>query len=277
MNRILVGLDGSEYSWTAVDYGRQLADSVGGALRILHVQDARMLEGPYIADLGGAVGAQPYLALTPQIQAVQVDLATRLEAAVQEKLGDRAEFETVVGLPVNALVTAAEDADLVVLGKRGEHAAAHADHLGTAVERVIRRSHRPCLITPWRYRTIERVAVAYDGSPHAADAVRTALRLLEPLKIALSLITVQPLKEDIDHWRAIEAEGMEIILGAGADGTAQLLHGHPDEEIRQYCSDAEIDLLVIGAYGHSRIREFLVGSTTYQTLLKAEIPVFVVR
>lgn len=277
MKRILVGLDGSEYSWTAAEYARQVADATGALLRILHVQDSRLLEGPYLADLGGAIGAQPYLALAPRIQAVQTELATRLETAVNEKFADRAEFETHQGLPVTSLVAAAEDADLVVLGKRGEHAQSLPDHLGSSVERVIRRSHRPCLVTPWTYRTIERVAVAYDGSPHSADAVRTALRLLEPMDLTLCLVTVQPPAENADRWRAIQAEGMEIVLGAGADATAALLHGHPDEEIRQYCSDSEIDLLVMGAYGHTRVREFLVGSTTYQSLLRAEIPVFLVR
>lgn len=277
MKRILVGLDGSDYSWTAVDYARQVADATSARVEVLHVQDSRLLEGPYLADLGGAIGAQPYLALSPKIQAVQTELAMRLETAVNEKYGDRADYRTVMGLPVTSIVTAAEECDLVVLGKRGEHAASHPEHLGSCVERVIRRSHRPCLVTPWTYRTIERVAVAYDGSPHSADAVRAALRLLEPLKLSLSVVAVRPLGESEDRWQSILAEGMEIVVGAGAEATSALVHGHPDEEIRQYCSDAEVDLLVMGAYGHTRIREFLVGSTTYGSLLKAEIPVFLVR
>jgi nucleotide-binding universal stress UspA family protein len=56
-----------------------------------------------------------------------------------------------------------------------------------------------------------------------------------------------------------------------------LLEGHPEQGIAEYESKNDISMLLMGAYGHSRIRHFVIGSTTAQILRSSNIPVLVFR
>ncbi len=56
------------------------------------------------------------------------------------------------------------NSDLIVLGKRGEAADFASGHLGANVDRIVRSSHKHCLVTPREFKPIERLLIAYDGS-----------------------------------------------------------------------------------------------------------------
>lgn len=280
LNRILLCVDGSQYSLTAADYALTLAEKTGASVDALHVLDIRMIEGPYIADLGGALGAQPYLALFPQIQTIQKEKSELIMKTVRERFEKTSvplTCEVVSSHLLPEVLEREKAADLVILGKRGEHSPENMDLLGPSVEWIVRRSVKPCLVTPWRARAIERVLAAYDGSEHARKAVITALDLVKAMKLSLEIATVCPPGEIEAEWRGVLDDGVALVRASGVEVTPHFLHGHPAEEITRFCSDSEFDLLVIGAYGHTRIREFLLGSTTFQILLSAEIPVYLIR
>jgi nucleotide-binding universal stress UspA family protein len=280
INRILLCVDASQYSLTAADYALLLAQKTGASVVALHVLDIRMIEGPYIADLGGALGAQPYLALFPQIQTIQKEKSELIMQALKGRFEGTSvpiECEVVSSHLVPEILEREKTADLVILGKRGEHSPENTDLLGPSVEWIVRRSVKPCLVTPWRVRAIERVLAAFDGSDHSRKAVSTALDLVKAMNLSLEIATVCPPGEVEAEWKAILDDGVALVRDSGVAVTPHLLHGHPGEEITRFCSDAEFDLLVIGAYGHTRIREFLLGSTTFQILLSAEIPVYLIR
>jgi nucleotide-binding universal stress UspA family protein len=280
INRILLCVDGSQYSLTAGDYALQLAEKIGANVDALHVLDIRMIEGPYIADLGGALGAQPYLALFPQIQMIQKEKSELIMKTLKDKFEGRSvalECEVVSSHLVPEVLEREKTADLVIIGKRGEHSPENADLLGPSVEWIVRRSVKPCLVTPWRVKSLERVLAAYDGSDHARKAISMALDLVKAMKLTLAVTAVCPPGESAADWQRILDEGVRLVEESGVEVTPFLLHGYPADQITHFCSDSEFDLLVIGAYGHTRIREFLLGSTTFQILLNAEIPVFLIR
>jgi nucleotide-binding universal stress UspA family protein len=72
-------------------------------------------------------------------------------------------------------------------------------------------------------------------------------------------------------------EAQVVLARAGIPATARLLHGTPEEAILAHLKDSGADVLVMGAYGHSRIRSLMVGSTTTAMLQKAQVPVLLVR
>lgn len=277
---VLLCTDGSDYSNTAADYALLLAKSLRARITALHVIDIRLLEGPYLADVGGVLGAQPYQAIVPQIQEIQQEKSELIMSALAKKLGAKsADFVTDVktGSLVGTILEREAGSDLVVLGKRGEHARYGDDVIGSSVEWIVRKSSKPCLVTPETFRPIKKVIAAYDGSSHSEKALRTALDLVEALKLPLAITTVVPGSDDPGPWQGRLDEGSRVARDRGVSATTTLLQGHPDEKIASHCRDEEADLLVIGAYGHSRIREFLLGSTTFQILLKANIPVWMIR
>src|SRR6266436_751472 len=85
---ILLCTDGSPAAEVAGDYATWFARKLGASLRALYVTDIRLLEGPWLADLSGAVGAQPYAALLPQLERIQREKAATILAAVEKQCRD---------------------------------------------------------------------------------------------------------------------------------------------------------------------------------------------
>src|SRR5690606_13692293 len=68
-----------------------------------------------------------------------------------------------------------------------------------------------------------------------------------------------------------------VLVAAGFDPETRFAHGDPEEVIGGYVASQSVDLLVMGAYGHSRIRQLIVGSTTTAMLRNCRIPVLLLR
>lgn len=145
-------------------------------------------------------------------------------------------------------------------------------------ESVIFGSGRPTLVIPhdWRRRTSFRpdtAVVAWDFSKTAARAVADAIPILQKTK-QVHVVTVTNEKEiDTRHSatelaRHLAHHRIEVTVdttdAAGQDiGTA----------LKSYCAKRDADLLVMGAYGHSRLREFILGGATRDMLSKPTLPV----
>ena len=85
---ILLCTDGSPAADVATDYAIWFGKKLNASLRVLYVTDIRLLEGPWIADFSGAIGAQPYSALLPQLQQIQREKAATVLAAVEKRCRD---------------------------------------------------------------------------------------------------------------------------------------------------------------------------------------------
>ncbi len=72
-------------------------------------------------------------------------------------------------------------------------------------------------------------------------------------------------------------EAEQKVRTAGFNPVGQILQGDPEKVIASYVEDKDISLLVMGAYGHSRIRQLVIGSTTAQMLRSSHIPVLLFR
>ena len=75
---IMVGTDGSAGAEAAIQYAVWLARQLQAHLIVIHVTDIRILEGPLLADVAGAVGAQPYPAMLAQVKEFQTGRATEI-------------------------------------------------------------------------------------------------------------------------------------------------------------------------------------------------------
>ena len=165
-------------------------------------------------------------------------------------------------------------ADLVFLGQpepdaRGEYQSSNA-------EDVIMASGRPALVIPYigAGETLgRRVMVAWDGGREAARAVADAMPLLEAAE-QVEVCVINPNSgshgaepgADIAlhlarHGIKVEAQHLEVRDMSVADAILSRL------------ADRGIDLLVMGAYGHSRIREWVLGGTTRQIFAQMTVPV----
>jgi nucleotide-binding universal stress UspA family protein len=276
---ILLCTDGSPAAEVAGDYAIWFARKLSASLQALYVTDVRLLEGPWLADLSGAVGAQPYSAVLPQFEQIQKEKAELILAAAKErcqKSGVTCETAYKTGGLVQAILDHEQRADLVVLGQHGEHAEWADGMLGSNGERVVRASIRPCLVTTDKFHEISHMLVAYDGSEESSKALRAAIALAPSLGVKVTITMVAALGGE-DAAAALLEKAKQRALGGNVQANVEVLHGDPEEEILELRESIGADLIVMGAYGHTRIRELILGSTTSHVIRKATVPVLLVR
>ncbi|HLK87406.1 MAG TPA: universal stress protein [Candidatus Binataceae bacterium] len=277
IKRIVVGIDTSEHSRVAQAYAFALARRLNASLIGLHVVDIVSIEGSFFHDISGSLGLEPYLDFSSRMREV---LTARGRAAVDEFCAAAAREQVAaqplldMGVVANQICERAKAADLVMIGHRGVHERFSTGLLGSTAESVARKSPRPLFVSPRRMREIRRLALAYDGSERASKAMRAAAEFATELDAPLTVITVA--REPRMGERVI-AEARHYLEPYRLRASFELLNGHAHEEIARYLAQSETDLLFIGAYGHSRIIEMVLGSTTEYVLRNAPCPVFLSR
>jgi nucleotide-binding universal stress UspA family protein len=281
MNKILVCTDGSAYSFVCYDYAAWLADRTGAALEVLYVSDLRQFEVPMVADLSGSLGVQPYQAVLSRLQEFEEGRAKAILEQARAHFAAKApqisvNFTHKMGFLVDTFHEFEDRVDLIMLGKRGENANFATEHLGSTMERVVRASHKPCFVTSRAFKAVERILFAYDGSRSCQKALEfmattSALRDLE-----LHVVTVASPNEEEAALKTLQAaEG--VLRAAGCTPKTQMLVGAADNEISAYVEGCGINLLIMGAYGHSRIRQLIIGSTTTSMIRRCKVPVLMFR
>lgn len=281
MKKLLVCTDGSNYSQECCRYSAWLAKTAGASVQVLYVTDLRQFEIPAMADLSGSLGIQPYEGMISQLQELEKQKSKFVEESAMaifeaEGLSERTTFHHETGLLVDSIEDYAAEADLILLGKRGENINFAKEHLGSMLERVIRAANKPCFVTSRKFHLIEKVAVAYDGGKSSRAALEFIVQSQWFKAFDLHILTVVEESEN-DQGATRLAEAEQIMKPSSIVPKFQVLTGEVETAIADYVDQARIDLLVAGAYGHSRIRKFFIGSTTSELLRRCRIPVLCFR
>ncbi len=282
--RVLAALDPSVYADSVAQYAGWAAARLGAPLELLHAID--QLHGkPAATDLSGNLSLGAHEILLDQLasideqrgrlaQAQGRELLDAAHAQVSAAHGIEAETRQRHGALVDTLLELEPGVRLFVLGKRGQHADFASGHLGSNLERVVRAVHRPVLVASRAYREVARFLIAFDGSATTRKCIEMvcASPLLKGLEAHLLTVGERDGKSDEQvEWARSQ------LQAAGFTPIIERQTGSPDTVIAQQVADRNIDLLVMGAYGHSRIRSLIVGSTTTQLLRSCHIPVLLLR
>jgi len=277
IKKILVGIDTSEHSQNAQAYAFYFARIFKASLIGLHVVDIVSIEGSFFHDISGSLGLEPYMdfsskmreVLTARGRGVLDDFAA---AARRENIA----AETVIdmGIVANQICERARSADLVMIGHRGVNERFSTGLLGSTAESVARKCPRPVFISPKRFREIKRPVLAYDGSERASRAMCSAAEFAQSLGVPLTVVTCA---RDPKLGERTLAEARAYFANYTPKAEFKLLQGHANEEIVKFLKEHEADLLFIGAYGHSRIIEMVLGSNTEYVLRNSPWPVFLAR
>jgi nucleotide-binding universal stress UspA family protein len=272
LQKILVGIDGSEYSETALQHGLHLAQTFHAILHGIHVIDIVQVESPLLHDLAGAIGTAPLLNLTAQMRQ---NLELRGEQLLQQfrQACEQAQVACVehliTGVVPTEILHAAENMDLVLLGRGGLHIGLSKALLGSVVTTVVRHSGKPIMITPPGYYLPRKPLLATDGSPSALAALHYAAHLAQALEVPLQVV----------HCTTEASSGQQLLdaararlLALGVACNTALCFGNPHEELLRYLRDHGHDLLFSGAFGHNRIVEWVLGSTTQYLLHTCPVP-----
>jgi nucleotide-binding universal stress UspA family protein len=287
MKKILLCTGGSGFTENIYRYGVWFAKRLNMAIQVLSVTDIRDQKNVKTNNLSGIIGFDTSKALLDQLVEIEHQ-KTKLNHQKAKLILDGAnDYLTKAGIDditllhqtgflVDCIETLEPQVDLIILGKRGEGAEFATDHLGSNIDRIIRNSQKPCLITPLKFKPIERLMLAYDGSKNGKKILAFLQEYPVFSDLELHIITVAKNSDDHSMITHLE-EAKQAAKQAGFNPICQLLTGDPETAIASYEADNDIGLLLMGAYGHRRIRSLVIGSTTLQVLRQSQIPVLVFR
>ncbi len=163
---------------------------------------------------------------------------------------------------------------MIIIGKRGEAADFAKLHLGSNLERVVRSATKPVMVASRTFKPINKFLIAFDGGESAMKAVRhiASGKLFTGLPCVLLCVgkPTDSLQDKLD-----DAAG--LLRKAGYAVEAGFETGEPEDVIKNRIEADSIDLLVMGAYGHSRIRNLIIGSTTTEMVRSCQVPVMMFR
>jgi nucleotide-binding universal stress UspA family protein len=284
MSHVIACIDGSSITLAVCDYAAWASRQMDAPLNFLHVLGKS--EYPIPVDLSGNIGLgsrehllQELAELDEKRSKVALEQGRiMLDAAKARALDDGVTSPITSrqrhGELVDTLIEFESDIRLLVMGRQGEQGDSAGEHIGSHLENVVRTLHRPILVIPADYTEPRSILVAFDGSATTRKAVEmvAASPLFRGLPCHVVMVGV-----DKAESRAQLNWARTTLEQAGFEVTASLRSGQVEDVLCGYHEEHAIDLIVMGAYGHSRIREFLVGSTTTHLLRKSTVPLLLLR
>ena len=282
-DQVLACIDGSRSTEAVTDYAVWAAQALSAPLTFLHAISNP--HAPSKTDLSGNMtlgGREKLLEEMVELEEkrgrLERERGRALLADVLNRAKDRG-FESPEELLRNGDITEVilelEDAmQMLVLGKQGKDGDAVARHVGSHLSGILSMIHRPTLVTPLEFRRPESFLIAYDGSPTAYKLVEMAART--PLVQGLPVHILMVGEEKQANWDKIQVANTRLQK-AGFSTQVAIRQGKVDEAVSSYLDEKSIDLLAMGAYGHSPIRYLMLGSTTTKMIMRADVPLLVVR
>jgi len=277
IKNILVPLDGSEHSKAALDYAIWITHKFDGTLLGQHIIDTISIEGTFFHDISGSLGFEPYLDFSTKMREILEERGRSILedfAARCEKSGIRYKTLLDMGLIANEICERSKTADLVIIGHRGVNEEFSTGLLGTTAESITRKCPRPVFVSTRQFKPIEKPLLAYDGSQRASSAMESAAEFCSVLRLPLTVVTIA---RDDAVGQANLQQARAYLGSYSIDAKYELARGYPEQKIIECLVNRNHDLLFIGAYGHRRIINMVLGSATEYVLRNAPCPVFLNR
>ena len=282
-DKIIALVDGSIYSESVCHLASCIAQRTQAPVELIHVLGRR--EAPDKTDLSGAIRLGARTTLMEELatlDAQRAKLVSHRGRAILEDARAIVDQDGVTGITtrlrhgdiVEAIGEVEGTARVIVIGKRGEAADFAKGHLGSNLERIVRAAHRPVFVAARAFKPIETVLVAYDGGRSAMKAVDHISRSSFFVGLSVTVVTVGT---DTAETRKGLAGAKALLNAAGIGADTRIVPGQPDVELGKMVDGEGFGMLVMGAYGHSRIRSLVIGSTTTEMMRSCKVPVLLLR
>lgn len=291
ITRILAATDLSAPARHAVDRGFRLAADTNARYTVMHATELDTLDS--LSELLGA-----------DTQHIKQRLADDARETLRQLLADPAhnrgvavDPRVVSGAPLDVIADEADalDADLLVLGARGEAFLRHA-LLGSTASRLLRKSvRRPVLVVKQApHESYRRLLIPVDFSPASAQAIRLGRQLAPAAEIMLLHAFELPyegklrfagVEEGVIHGyirtaseeRRRQLHQLAATAGlATGDYSALVRHGDPAQLIAALEQEQDCDLIIVGKHGRHLTEDLLLGSVTQHVLAESQCDVLVV-
>ncbi len=278
MNNVIACIDGASYTESVCDYATWAAKRLNAPLEFLHVlvrqDDAKL-------DASGSIGLGAQESLLQELSDLDERRSIIAREHGQQLLEGAKQRAMAAGLQqisarqrhgefVEALVEIETDARLHVLGQHDHEAKPKRFLLDHNLESAVRTLHRPILVANSKFAEPKRFMIAFDGSATGRKTVEMVADSPLLLGLECHVVTVGNGVEAL-RWAS------ERLDGTGFQVASHQLDGEPASALADYAQQQSINMMVMGAYGHSRVRHLVVGSTTTAILRQSKVPVLILR
>lgn len=275
---ILLAVDGSIFTESVLHHGIDMAKRLKAHLRVVNIVDVRIYE--WVLNTGGE-GYMPVISSNvfhDESFKFHNERADALLAAIEKRLKEEVvSFETakLEGSPVEMICEMSRQVDLVMMGARGDYARWGDRLLGATLESVSRQSQAPTMIVDQKFTEVTQVICAYDRSEGSGQALKLAAYFGEELKFPVEIVCIN--NDEAERKVALE-EAKKYLDPYNVDAQYRHEFGDAAEVLIRVSKDApEPGMLIMGRYGHSRLREAIIGSTTVQVMRSAAKPIILAR
>ena len=270
--QLLVHLDASPQAVQRLHAARRIGQSHGAAVTALYAVTPRLMELAFAPEIGPDIAAA--------LRDIDDELRARARAVFDQTLATPGVPVTWAEVPDDPVTAAfaqqALYADLLVLGQHDPSGTPSSGIPSDFAETVMVASGKPALILPYAGLLPdvigETVVVAWKPTREAARAVRAAMPLLQRARRVV--IIAGSGNDERISGSSLDLNGYLKLYGVEATWHHQ---GGESEELGESllsrAFDLEADLLVMGCYGHSRAREWVLGGTSRTVLRSMTLPV----
>lgn len=283
MQHILACIDESTWSTSVQDAAIWAGGQLKSPLMFLHSIEKQ--EVPDSTDLSGAIGLgarsklMSEIATLDQLRArVSLQLGKELLETAKNKAQEAGcqQVDTLQrhGEFIDTLLALESDARLVIIGHSGSSTDKKIKVLGGHVENLLRRIHTPVLITPHDFIAPKNFMLAFDGRASTEQALQRILSSDLLRGLDCHLVTVKNKQDDLQESFA---RAQQRLLDGGFSVTATLLEGDIFKQLLAYQQNNAIDMLVMGAFAGTRLRQFFIGSNTLKMLENSNLPILIVK
>lgn len=281
---ILACIDGSAVTESVCDYAAWYAGKLNLPVGLMHVSDIPVSTR---RDLSGAIGINSRQFLLEELTELDEQRAKVVNsysnALVQDAKSHIQNTFSHINVRIHQrhgkLLPAIEhfkaENRAIVMGRRGEDHKNSRINIGSQIETVARASEIPILICSEMFKEPSSYMIAFDGSKTAIKAVRMVARspVLNGLKGHIVMIGNHndAAKQSLSAAAAqLEAAGFNVDAHhlSAADAVDGLL---------EFQVENSIDIMVVGAYGHSKLQQLFLGSTTTEIIASTLSPVILLR
>ena len=268
---LAVAYNASDNADTAVDFALQMCRKYQAALTAIYAVNPVRFEGNVGRWITDDIRATLRKAEAEVTKSIEADFKKRAASASP---GSDVTFIAEEGQPNVVLARQARYHDILLMGQFSAPGdAARPIRAGD----LVLRTGRPLIIVPHGYKVRsfqEYAVVGWDGSREAARALSDAMQILETKK-RLDVVSVRaaggdsrpPAQADaiVRHLERHGIDARNVALNASREGVGQTLV--------DYCTEHAPDVFVMGAYGHTKLREDLFGGVTRRIMEHMTVPV----
>jgi nucleotide-binding universal stress UspA family protein len=268
LKNILVFLDGGEESQRGLPAAVNLAQLINGRIRGLFVKKIELVEIgllPPSLDLGGAPPVMLDPDLLASLEKEKAETARRLAEIFTGVIGPLSDgLQVVRGEVVEELVQASHTADLVVMGRNRLATGDRSDWISDITRQVLKHSWAPVLLPGSSPLNLLQgpFLLAYDASLAANRTLRQLARLAGLAKAPVTMLSVGP--PETTGPRLEEARSyckpynLELSLEAR--------EGKAIDVIQAFSTEKQFSLIGLGAHGHFKLRDLVLGSAAEKML-----------